>query len=314
VIGKELKMIIDMHYHQIPIMPEELIPHTLEDPIRAAKLIGLDVDLDQLKAKAKDYWSDPDGEKLLAAMDEAGIDFTVICAVDNATSDFFTEELTLFTNQAVGAVAQKYPDRVMALAGVDPRRPGAADLLKQCFEEFGMKGLKYHADYGYDPSGPESYKLLEFLEENSAILLSHTGPLGPPSRARYADPMLLADIGVDFPNVTVIAAHMGYINWRPWASLATHQPNLYGDLAMWDTFALGSYDLFCRDLRDIIDFVGVEKILFGTDDPIVKVIRPAKDWIQLIRDLPRNAPAGIHFTEEEVSAILGGNAKKILGL
>ena len=83
---------------------------------------------------------------------------------------------------------------------------------------------------------------------------------------------------------------------------------------MWDTLALGSYALFCRELRDIIDLVGVEKILFGTDDPILKVIRPAKDWIQIIRDLPQKAPEGIHFTEAEVSAILGGNAQKILGL
>ena len=171
-------MIIDMHYHQIPMMPEELIPHTLEDPIRAAKLIGLDVDIGQLTAKAKAYWSDPDGEKLLAAMDEAGIDFTVICAVDNATSDVFTEELVRFTNQTVAAVARKHPDRVMALAGVDPRRPKAVDLLKQCFEEFGMKGLKYHADYGYDPSGPESYKLLEFLEKKQRHFIKPHRPFG----------------------------------------------------------------------------------------------------------------------------------------
>ena len=307
-------MIIDVHYHQIPMMPEELIPETLKDPLRAAKLIGMDVDMAELTAKATDYWSDPDGEKLIAAMDDSGIDFTVVCAVDNATSDVITEELVLMQNQMVGAVARKYPDRVMALAGLDPRRPKAPDLLKQCFEEFGMKGLKYHADYGYDPAGPESYKLIEFLASNDGLLLSHTGPLGPPARPKFAEPILLADIAVDFPEVRVIAAHMGYINWRPWAALAFHQPNLYGDLAMWDTYALGNYDLFCRELRDIIDFVGVEKVLFGTDDPIVRVIRPAKDWINCIRDLPKKAPDGIVFTKDEVDAILGGNARKLLGL
>ncbi len=307
-------MIIDVHYHQIPIMPEELIPETLKDPIRAAKLIGLNVDMAELTARATEYWSDPDGEKLISAMDASGIDFAVICALDNAASDVITEELVLMQNQMVGAVVQKYPDRVMALAGVDPRRPKALDLLKRCFEEFGMKGLKYHADYGYDPAGPESYKLIEFLAANNGILLTHTGPLGPPSRAKFSEPMRLADIGVDFPEVKVIAAHMGLINWRPWASLAAHQPNLYGDLAMWDTYAMSSYSLFCRELRDIIDFVGIEKILFGTDDPILRVIRPAKDWVNLIRDLPKNAPDGIIFTEDEVTAILGGNAQKLLGL
>ena len=307
-------MIIDIHYHQILSMPEELIPEALKEPIRSAKLMGIDVDMADLTARAKEYWSDPDGDKLIASMDTSGIDFTLVCAVDNAASEVINEELVLMKNKTVGAVAQKNPGRVMALAGLDPRRSNALDLLKQCFEEFGMKGIKYHPDYGYDPVGQESYKLLEFLEDNNGILLTHTGPLGPPSRAKFAEPMLLSDIGVDFPNVKVIAAHMGYINWRSWASLAAHQPNLYGDLAMWDTYAFGSYELFCRELRNIFDFVGVEKVLFGTDDPIVRVIRPTKDWVQLIKDLPINAPKGIRFTEDEVNAILGKNAKKILGL
>jgi len=38
------------------------------------------------------------------------------------------------------------------------------------------------------------------------------------------------------------------------------------------------------------------------------------DWVQMIRDLPRNAPDGITFTEEEIGMILGGNAKRLLGL
>ena len=78
----------------------------------------------------------------------------------------------------------------------------------------------------------------------------------PPFRVHFADPMRLADIGVDFPNIKVIAAHMGQVNWRPWASLATHQPNLYGDLAMWDAVAFGHYELFCREFRDLIDYSG----------------------------------------------------------
>jgi predicted TIM-barrel fold metal-dependent hydrolase len=125
---------------------------------------------------------------------------------------------------------------------------------------------------------------------------------------------LLADLAVDFPDLNVIAAHMGLINWRPWAALATHQPTLYGDLAMWDVYALGNYPLFCRELRNLIDFAGVEKVLFGTDNPIFGIIEPTTHWIQAIKDLPTEAPDGITFTQEEVDAILGGNAARMLGL
>ncbi len=307
-------MIVDVHYHMIPMMPEEMIESVLEDPARMARVMGRDVDHASLVAKAKAMWGDPDGEKLIQSMAEEGVDFTVICAVDNADNAVFTTELVSWQNRTVAEVARKHPDRVMALAGVDPRREDAVDLLKQAIEEFGMRGLKYHADYGFDPVGPESYKLLEIVEKNGGVLLTHTGPLPPPSRAKYADPSLLADLGVDFPDLKVIAAHMGMVDWRPWAALAAHQPNLYGDLAMWDAYAFGRYDLFCRELRDLIDFVGIEKVLFATDNPIAQVVRTTREWISLIKDLPDNAPHGIRFTDEEVEAILGGNAISLLGL
>jgi len=307
-------MIVDVHYHMIPMMPEEMIESLLEYPIGMTKVMGQEINRTSLFEKAKALWGDPEGEKLIRSMDEEGIDFAVVCAVDNVANEVFTPELVEWQNKTVAEVARKQPDRIMALAGVDPRRENASDLLRQAFEEFGMRGLKYHADYGYDPTGAESYKLLEIVQENDGVLLTHTGPLPPPSRPKYADPMLLADIAVDFPDLKVIAAHMGMVNWRPWAALAAHQPNLYGDLAMWDAYAFGRYELFCRDLRDLIDLAGIDKVLFGTDNPIAQVVRTTRDWITLIKDLPSKAPPGTKFTEEEVNAILGGNAVCLLGL
>jgi predicted TIM-barrel fold metal-dependent hydrolase len=307
-------MIVDVHYHLIPSLPEELIDHIIEAPLWAVKAMGKDIDRETLKKRAAEKYADPTGEGLLASMEEAGIDFTCICAVDNADTEALTTEMAQTQNQVVGQISRNNPDKVLALAGIDPRRPNAADMLRQCFEEFGMKGLKYHPDSGYDPSSPESYKLLEMLQEKGGILLSHTGPLRPPSRCKYAEPGLLADLAVDFPELSVIAAHMGLINWRPWAALASHQPTLYGDLAMWDVYALGNYNLFCRELRDLIDFAGVEKVLFGTDNPIFGIIEPTTHWVQAIKDLPKKAPDGITFTQEEVDAILGGNAARLLEL
>lgn len=307
-------MIVDVHYHLIPMLPEELVEHLVEDPMRTARIMGKKVDKRALIKKASETYADPTGEKLIASMDEAGIDFTCICAVDNADTEVLTPELAQTQNRIIGEIAQKHPKRLMALAGIDPRRPTAPDMMKQCFEEFGMKGLKYHPDSGYEPCGPESYKLLEIVQSNDGILLSHTGPLGSPSRCRFVEPMLLADLAVDFPNLKVIAAHMGQMNWRPWAALASHQPNLYGDLAMWDAFAFGHYELFCRELRDLIDYAGISKVLFGTDNPIFSIVIPTKDWIRLIRNLPTKAPKGIKFTKAEVNAILGGNAASLLGL
>ncbi len=308
-------MIVDVHYHFIPSpMSPERINMMMQFPLHIAKIMGIEVENEILFQRAQQLWGDTDGSKLIKIMNEGGIDFTIICNVDNSGIPEATVEKVQQINKKTSEIASKYPDRVMAFAGVDPRRPEALDMLKQCFEEYGMQGLKYHSDHGYDPSGPESYVLLDYLEKHNGVLLTHTGPLPPPSRSKFADPMQLSDIGVDFPNLKVIAAHMGLINWRPWASLAAYQPNLYGDLAMWSAYAYGKFELFCRELRDLIDYVGVEKILFGSDCPIYDVVLPVKDFIKIMKSLPKKAPKGIKFTDDEINSILGDNAAKLLGL
>jgi len=307
-------MIIDTHCHLIPVITEERAARMAQYAIRAAEIMGKDITPEAIIQKALDTWADPTGERLIALMDDAGIDLTVICMVDDAGVPQLKPEIAQKANKIVGDIAERYPRRVMALAGVDPRRAEAPDMLKQCFEEFGVKGLKYHPDYGYDPCGPESYRLLEVLVLYGGVLLTHTGPLMPPARCKYADPRLLADLAVDFPEIKVVAAHMGAVEWRSWANLAAHQPNLYGDLAMWDAYAFGRYELFCRELRDILDYAGAGKVLFATDNPIFNTIKPTREWIRLLKDLPTNAPDGITFTEEEVAAILGDNAAALLGL
>lgn len=307
-------MIIDVHYHLFPKLSEKMVRNLAGWAIRLANAMGKTVDPEAVIKKAMATWPDPTGERLMGIMEDAGIDLTLICMVDNAAIALLKPENMQRGNKMIAEIARKNPGRVMALAGVDPRRPEAPDMLKQCFEEFGIKGLKYHPDDGYDPGGPESYKLLEILADYQGVLLTHTGPLSPPSRNKFADPMLLTDLAVDFPELKIIAAHMGQINWRPWAALAAQQPNLYGDLAMWDHYALAHYTLFCRELRDVLDYAGYTKVLFGTDNPIASTIEPTQNWIRLLKDLPEKAPAGISFTEDEIDGILGRNAASILGL
>lgn len=307
-------MIIDVHYHLMPQVTEARARLTIRHALRAAEIMGRVVDPEALVKKALGTWEDPTGERLVAFMDETGIDLTLICQVDNVDNPAVTEKGAMEANRLLGRIAQRYPGRVLALAGVDPRRPAAPDMMRQCFEEFGVRGLKYHPDNGFSPSGPESYRVLEVVAAHHGVLLTHTGPLMPPSRAKFSDPALLADIGVDFPELKVIAAHMGSIAWRTWANLAAHQPNLYGDLAMWDAYAFGNYRLFRRELRDLMDYAGSHKVLFGTDNPIFDLVEPTRNWIRLLQDLPQRGSEGIAFTEEEVSGILGGNAARMLGL
>jgi predicted TIM-barrel fold metal-dependent hydrolase len=202
-------MIIDVHYHLLPKLPEKVVRNLAHYAILAAKVMGKKTDPETIIKKASETWPDPTGERLIALMEDSGIDLTLICMVDNADIVQLKPEIMQKGNRIIGDIARNNPGRVMALAGIDPRRPQAPDMLKQCFEEFGVRGVKYHPDDGYAPCGPESYKLLEALVKYNGILLTHTGPLGPPSRCKFAEPIMLSDLAVDFPDLKVIAAHMG---------------------------------------------------------------------------------------------------------
>ncbi|MFX0083836.1 MAG: amidohydrolase family protein [Candidatus Hodarchaeota archaeon] len=309
-------MIIDVHYHLSPYsIKYENVLMRMGEPSRLAKVVGIKIDKESLARRASERYPDETGEKIIKWMNEAEIDFTCVNTVDNVDNEVITEKIALMLNERIANIANKYPDRLMAFAGIDPRRENALDMLKQCFEEFGMKGLKYHCDSGYHPNSPESIKILKYVEKKGGILLTHTGPLGPPAICKYTEPLLLSETSNKLPNLKIIAAHMGSPpKWREWAALAAFYPNLYGDMAMWQAYAFGKYELFCRELRDLIDYAGLEKVLFASDGPVYDIVIPTKDYIQLIKDLPKNAPKGIKFTEEEVEAILGNNAAKLLGI
>lgn len=83
---------------------------------------------------------------------------------------------------------------------------------------------------------------------------------------------------------------------------------------MWQLMAGRELGRFRRVLREIIDDVGVEQVLFATDAPALEPLVPNRRWVEILRALPDDSSDGIKFTEKEVEAILGGNAAKLLNL
>ncbi len=107
---------------------------------------------------------------------------------------------------------------------------------------------------------------------------------------------------------------MGEIWWRDWAALARYKKKIYGDLAMWQYIAEKTPDLFRRYLREILDVVGPDQVLFSTDGPCFEPIISNRRWVEIIKALSRESADGIKFSDEEVEAILGGNASRAFNL
>ncbi|MFX0072640.1 MAG: amidohydrolase family protein [Candidatus Hermodarchaeota archaeon] len=307
-------MIIDAHAH---IVDKEWYPDTwwIEFAKSVATevkhIVGMDLTPQQIIDKLLINVMDPTGEKLISEMDRAGIDMTVICAQDYGLALGEPKVSIEEQNRIFAEVQDKYPERILSYANVDPRREGAEELIRKCFEEWDMAGLKLHPSTGFYPNSEETYKILDIADEFKKPVLFHTGQIVQPLRSKYCDPIYLDDVCLDYPNLWIQAAHMGF-GWRhELFHMGSTKSNLIVDFSGWQVLAKSNYKEFCSALRLCIDEFSAEKVLFGTDNPYLRVALPDKKWIRMIKNLPTKAPEGIEFTQEEVDLMLGGNAQRI---
>jgi predicted TIM-barrel fold metal-dependent hydrolase len=301
-------MIIDIHYHYMRLADapsNDLVDTWYRDGERA----GTKVSRETYGRQIGDLVTDPDCDKLVKRMVTDSINVTVLCYVDNVEYGS-GNDLIMERNQFCAQAAAKHSEKLIALAGIDPRRMFAPALLRRCFKGFGMKGLKWHPDNGYYPNSPEAYAMLKVLDEFGYPLLTHCSPL-PGSRAKFAQPIHLDDVARDFPNLNIIAAHMGNLWWRDWLAIAQYKKNLHGDMAMWQVMAAEKPALFRRYLREIVDNIGPYQTVWATDGPLFEPLVSNKKYIDIMRSLTTRGSDGIVFSQEEVDAMLGGNSARI---
>jgi predicted TIM-barrel fold metal-dependent hydrolase len=84
------------------------------------------------------------------------------------------------------------------------------------------------------------------------------------------------------------------------------------DISAKQIVAKEDYGQFCHILRRYLDEFGRERVMFGTDAPLLERAASSTEWVEIVKSLPEKAPAHSRFTEEEVSAILAGNARRLL--
>ena len=126
-------------------------------------------------------------------------------------------------------------------------------------------------------------------------------------------------IAVDFREINFIMAHVG----TPWVeealAVAMKNQNVYVDLSAWQL----AHKRFPLGLAQVLSQAklmhgGVQKVLFGSDWPLLTEIYSQKQWVEVIRSMEYPAPLQImglpEITEEDKEMILGKNAQKVLKL
>jgi uncharacterized protein len=209
-------------------------------------------------------------------------------------------------SEEIATACAEHRDVLIPFGSVDPWRGKAAvRQARALIEEHGVRGFKFHPSLqAFHPNDPFAYPLYEVLAEHRVPALFHSGqtgigagvPGGGGIRLKYANPLALDDVAADFPDLPIIIAHPSF-PWQDEAlAVATHKPLVHIDLSGW------SPKYFPPQLVRYANTLLKDKVLFGSDFPVITPDRWLKDFDQL------------DVKPEVRPMILKDNAVRLLGL
>lgn len=217
-------------------------------------------------------------------------------------------------NRQLAEIVARYPERFSGFAH-HPLAPGAERLLKEAVDALGLKGYKLIApltDYPFEH--PELRGVWEFCAERQLPVLIHFGWLGRGGGVvahPRLSPLSLFTVARDFPEIPFIIPHFGVNHWGEVLALAWSLPNIYVDTSgsnqwtRWMPYPLTLEDLF----RKAYETLGPERILFGSDSSYFP-----RGFAERYLKAQLRICYALNFKPEDIRAIFGGNAKRLLGL
>lgn len=282
-------MIVDIHTHTFP---DKIAARTVE----------------KLQSMSHTHpFTDGTVQSLRAAMATAGVDRSVVVPVaTNARQVPHINDASIALNEQGGGV--------LSFGCMHPDFDGWKMELSRLANS-GLRGIKLHPVYqevNFDD--PRFLRILDRCAEVGLLVLTHAGrDVGFPDAADYVSPARIASAARQTDGVALICAHMG--GWRQWDDVERLLPEtgVYIDTS----FSLGAMTsngdgyyptpeslqlLGGEQFVRIVRAFGAERVLFGTDSPWGE----QTESLQRLRALP--------LTDEELTAILGGNAQTLLGL
>lgn len=207
-------------------------------------------------------------DQVLRMLDEHEIDVAII-------QPYFvspTMEAQQDAHDRIYRFIKEHPNRrIYGMASLNPHidYDDYRTEVRRCVDDLGFVGLKLHPVYhGCDPLMPDGATPFRAAQEFNIPLMVHTG-FGSP----VADPSHLLPRAREFPELTIVMAHLG-IAEKVQEALAVMKecPNLYADLSLVVSFMVPV----------ILGAVSVQRLMFGSDINQNCAIELAKirHWVQ----------------------------------
>ena len=236
-------------------------------------------------------------DELIDSMDKEGVDISVIVNIG-----WVTHELCVETNDYILESVARYPERLIGFCSVQPNSYEAAVAEIERCAKGGMRGVgEIRPDMQlFDLRDELMIPIIEVLRKRKLILLTHASePVGHSYPGKgIITPAMLYPFIASFPDLTVVCAHWG--GGLPFYALMPEVKQAMRNV-FFDT-AASPYLYSPQVYNQVISLVGSDRILFGSDYPVMTPGRLLKEINSL--DLP----------EETKNLILSGNAQRLLGI
>lgn len=278
-------MILDIHTHVFP-------PQFIKNRANYAsgdKGFGLLYGSDQSKMVPV--------EKMLESMDESGVDKSVIFGFPWGKS-----EMSKTQNDYILDSVQRFPNRFIGFCCLDPFNADAADEVLRCLDA-GLSGVGEIAFYnrGIDEDVLEALKpIMEICLDRAIPVMIHTNePLGHSYQGKAPITLLqIYNLARCYPDNKIILAHWGggiFFYQALKKEVKECLKNVYFDTAA------SPYLYDSRIYKLAKELAGLEKILFGSDFPLISPKRYFKEL------------KSTDLTKNDIESICGKNASKLFG-
>ncbi len=177
---------------------------------------------------------------------------------------------------------------IHVVAGVSWRSLTDDDLAewRQMLEAGELKGLKLYP--GYEPFYPADKKLepvYHLAEEFGVPVMIHCGDTySPTGKVKYAHPLNVDEVAVDFPKVKFLICHLGNPWFRDCMEVVYKNDNVYTDIS---GLTLGDFsdrfEAYMRaQLKEMLLWgMNPRKVLYGTDWPLATM----ESYLQFVEEL-----------------------------
>jgi predicted TIM-barrel fold metal-dependent hydrolase len=238
-------------------------------------------------------------KEIIAAMDEQGVDRSVVFGFPWKNSDIFKRQ-----NDYIMEAVARFPERLIGLCCFDPFSKAAASEARRCLEG-GLSGIGEIAFYqsGIDDAALDKLApLMEICLDKALPFLIHTNePVGHAYPGKTPNTLKqIYTLVARFPENKIVLAHWGggifFFNLLR-KEVKARLKNVYFDTA-------ASPFLYYPEIyRYAVEIAGGDKILFGSDFPLLQPERYFKEIEET---------SGL--SKAHIESICGKNAAKLLNL